>query len=162
MDRHTGVYSYTRAQVKVRRTLWISTKNKGLKSSADVCFSAATFTGSTFDNSSDLKRWFKCTKKSWDKCFIKQVMKNISIKRRVRGYAMAHDHWRHIYGTTKTWISLQNWWENWSGGCWEAYSSIRGAAGISGEQWSCTKWAVVARHEPSNPEYVLQPCTPGY
>lgn len=24
-------------------------------------------------------------------------MKNISIKRRVRGYAMPHNHWRHIY-----------------------------------------------------------------
>lgn len=86
-------------------------------------------------------------------------MKNISIKRRVRGYAMAHDHWRHIYMAQDLDIPpklMGKLDENWSGG------SIRGAAGISGEQWSCTKWAVVARHEPSNPEYVLRPCTPGY
>ncbi len=49
--------------------------------------------------------------------------------------------WRNS-DITKHWMSLQNWWKDekktGQGGCQEAYSNIKGAAGISGKYWLCS------------------------
>ena len=48
----------------------------------------------------------------------------------------------HNSDITKNWTSLKNWWKDKKkigpGGCQEAYSNIKGAAGISGKYWLCS------------------------